>query len=908
MLPLQIGPYRVTERLGVGGMGEVYRAYDHRLERWVAIKAIRTDDAGSVPSGVSDDASTRERFRREARAVAGLSHPNIVQIHDIVEWEEGDCIVMELVEGESLSEILRRGRMPLSRALTVARQVAQGLGAAHAKGVIHRDLKAENVMITSEGQAKILDFGLAKRLGPAVRDLTLSIEGKVLGTSYAMSPEQAQGYKVDHRSDLFSFGTLLYEMATGAPPFRRETLAETLTWVCTKDPAPAHEIEPRLPPALSELLAHLLTKEPENRPESAGRVAEVLRYLERDLEGAEGSTASLEASAGPGRELRRPDEPSVPTLLGLPDPAYGRSTESLGGRGSDRSSAPSPRTPPPSGWKHLWRRRPWTAALVGGLVLVAALVAAGIAFVGESQASDALYVAVTEPSVSTPEGIESGELVPPAVRVALLQELLALEGITALAPDQVDATSGTSVERARALAADEVITSRLTCTETICRINLSRVRGADGGLLWTRMFEVPQDDLLALSHAVSERLREAYGDRDLLERGEPLDVASPDYEEYLRIREAFRTRLEEADLGDLLDRIARVRRSSPRFVPAYLLEARIAVDRFRQGSREKRHLTRAFEAIEEARTLSPQDPRPLFALFDTAVVAGRFEMAREAVERLEELEPGDPSVQAKRAVLVEQEGDLERAHELMRAAAERRPSEENLSHLAHMEIQQGRVDAARKTLGRLLDRAPDSFYGRGMLAQLEVMSGRPERAAELYEKIAERSPESVAWSNLGVAYMLQGRYDDAVDAFLRKLEKEPSSPFAVLNLADAKLLAGRVDRAETLYRRVLELTASDPAGSNWQILTMRAQALAHLGRATEAVALVQEALQAAPENPNLVFEAAVVYALVGENRSALVNARKALRLGLQPAWFQFPWFDTLRNDPEFRDLLDEAGA
>lgn len=195
-----------------------------------------------------------------------------------------------------------------------------------------------------------------------------------------------------------------------------------------------------------------------------------------------------------------------------------------------------------------------------------------------------------------------------------------------------------------------------------------------------------------------------------------------------------------------------------------------------------------------------------------------------------------------------------------------------------------------------------------MLAQLELMSGKPERAVELYEQISELSPDPVSWTNLGVAYMLQKRYDKAVEVFLKALDRQPTAPFAILNLADAELLANRPERAEELYQKVLELTASDPAASTWQILTMRAQALAHLDQPTEAVALVQRALREAPEQPQAAFEAAVVYSLVGENRSALVNSRRALRLGVEPVWFEFPWFDDLRDNPEFQSLLQNAGA
>ena len=177
-----IGPYALDKRLGAGGMGEVYRAYDRRLDRWVAIKLIR-------PEAAEND-TVRERFRREARAAARLSHPAIVQIHDVVETEESDAIVMELVEGESLARRLARGPLPVDEAVRLGREIAGGLAAAHAKGLIHRDLKPENVMLTPEGHVKILDFGLAKRLEG---EASLTEDHRVVGTFRAMSPEQAQG-------------------------------------------------------------------------------------------------------------------------------------------------------------------------------------------------------------------------------------------------------------------------------------------------------------------------------------------------------------------------------------------------------------------------------------------------------------------------------------------------------------------------------------------------------------------------------------------------------------------------------------------------------------------------------------------------------------------------------------------
>ena len=278
-LPDHIGPYRVVDRLGRGGMGEVLRAHDDRLDRPVALKRVHTD--------ARDPEKARQRFRREAQAVALLSHPAIVQVHDWVESDDQDWLVMELVEGRSLEELIAEGPLSPARSVSIAHDVAAGLAAAHEAGLVHRDLKAANVIVTAAGAAapgrpsagriKILDFGLAKLVesGPATKaelKTTLTVEGQVVGTVSAMSPEQALGRPVDHRSDLFSLGTLLYEMLSGVLPFEGDTPVETLTRICTMKEKPLRQLDPELPEDLSRLVDHLLEKEPARRPTGAREV------------------------------------------------------------------------------------------------------------------------------------------------------------------------------------------------------------------------------------------------------------------------------------------------------------------------------------------------------------------------------------------------------------------------------------------------------------------------------------------------------------------------------------------------------------------------------------------------------------------------------------------------------------
>src|SRR5262245_31549221 len=233
----KLGSYEITSLLGKGGMGEVYRAHDSKLKRDVAIKAL--------PEEFSRDHDRVSRFQREAEVLASLNHSNIASIYDLQEANESRFLIMELVEGETLAERISRGPLPIDEALNIAKQICEALEAAHEKGIIHRDLKPGNVKILSDGKVKVLDFGLAKAVenSPANAALshspTLSMAatnaGLILGTAAYMSPEQAKGRMVDKRTDIFSFGCVLYEMLTGRPPFDGEDVTEILARVVTAE-------------------------------------------------------------------------------------------------------------------------------------------------------------------------------------------------------------------------------------------------------------------------------------------------------------------------------------------------------------------------------------------------------------------------------------------------------------------------------------------------------------------------------------------------------------------------------------------------------------------------------------------------------------------------------------------------
>lgn len=308
----RIGPYEIQSPLGAGGMGEVYRARDTRLDRSVAVKVL--------PASFASDPDRLRRFEQEARSVAALNHPNILSVHDIGTQDGTPYMVCELLEGETLRHRLQGGVLSSRKATEYATQIAQGLAAAHEKGIVHRDLKPENIFLTTDGRVKILDFGLAKiargsGLSSAQTltavEVALTEAGQVLGTAGYMSPEQVRGLEVDHRSDIFSFGSIFFEMLSGKRAFTRDTAAETMTAILKEDPPELTQLNRNISPALERIARHCLEKSPEQRFQSA-------RDLAFDLEALShfsGSSAGVVARPSAVQRARRFQLPIALVLL-----------------------------------------------------------------------------------------------------------------------------------------------------------------------------------------------------------------------------------------------------------------------------------------------------------------------------------------------------------------------------------------------------------------------------------------------------------------------------------------------------------------------------------------------------------------------------------------------------------------
>src|SRR5438128_3040614 len=295
----RLGPYEVQAAIGAGGMGEVYRAKDTRLDRVVALKVL--------PSDLSSNPERRQRLEREARAISRLSHPHICTLYDIGHQDGVDFLVMEYVEGETLEQRLQRGVPRTEQVLEFAIQISDALAKAHRQGVIHRDLKPGNIMLTKSG-AKLLDFGLAKlKQEPTADALTemtaemkrLTTEGTLVGTFQYMSPEQLEGKDADVRTDIFALGAVLYEMATGKPAFTGKTKASLIASILSFEPAAITALQPMTPPALDRVVKVCLAKDPDGRWQSAQDLKLQLQWI---AEG--GSEARLAAPVAARRRTR----------------------------------------------------------------------------------------------------------------------------------------------------------------------------------------------------------------------------------------------------------------------------------------------------------------------------------------------------------------------------------------------------------------------------------------------------------------------------------------------------------------------------------------------------------------------------------------------------------------------------
>jgi serine/threonine protein kinase/tetratricopeptide (TPR) repeat protein len=701
-----IGSYRLMEKLGAGGMGEVYRAADSRLNRQVALKILSSGNANRLRS--------LERFRREACAIAALNHPNIVTIYSVEEYESTHFLTMELVQGRTLGNLIPTDGLPLFRVLDIAVPLAEALEAAHERGIVHRDLKPDNVMVSHEGRVKVLDFGIAKSdpdggatlvAGALPEDPTLTATGLVIGTPSYMSPEQALGRDVDARSDLFSFGVLLFEMATGHRPFQGNTASETVAALLRDDAPRASSLNRGIPAALDDLIASCLEKDPELRMQSA-------------------------------RELRQ-------------------RLQTLAARLSAPSTAPALTLPTNTGrvmqWRRQWRTPAAAFALTGCLALTLTVTSprlVKLTLPGHSpEQGQALAVLPLGNFSGDPEYFVDG------MTEALIASLSDIHGVRVISRQSVMRYKGSSEplpKIARELGVDIIVQGSVIRDGDRVRITAQLIRADPEQQIWADSYDRDLRDILALqrevARAISAEIQVKLDPEDQQRLAESRPVVPEAYEAYLQGRQAWYQRTAEG-FASALRFFQKAIDLDPKFAPAHagLADAYLMSPFFGFDSPGK-----AFpEARKHAQAALDLDPK----LSDAHVSLGlvylfvnrQWDKAEASLLRALSLNPSNPAAHYNYTLYLAARGRREESMEQARLLYQLDPlSPMSNLNMAVTAYNHGQKREALQYFHKAEDLSPAFHLSYFRLAGMYRLEGQKELELDTFRKaLSVRYPQIV---------------------------------------------------------------------------------------------------------------------------------------------------------------------
>lgn len=847
-----VGPYRVLEKIGAGGMGEVYLAHDTRLDRQVALKVL---------TGAENAHDIRRRLHREAQAAARLNHPGIAAVHDVIDEGDRCFIVMEYVEGRSL-DALSDARMPVGQALDIAAQLAEALAYAHAHGVVHRDVKPANVRVRPDGCAKLLDLGIARLAragagGSAGASTTVAIQG----TPSYMAPEQLAGGAVDARADIYSLGVLLFDVLAGRPPFLAPNFA-ALAVVMNSAAAPSlRTLNPAVPEEVEAIVERALARAPENRFQSAAAFGAALRTAAAHLAGAP-TSAAPPVTARSGRGLAMATGVSlVATVLAFS--VY----RVAGGR-------------PPAAPKR-------TVLAV-------------------------LPVANT-PGDASAESLAAGITAVLVSNLSMAPGLTLVSG-AATAPYRDTRTDLRQIERD--LDADAVLDVSLQRGgDTRATVHASLVRpGAaapewsdtiDGDLLTVerRLIEAVAR---ALDHTGSfGRPLQAVDWQRLLRMPTVEPAAMADYS-------TARVLLDHSDREGNLDRAVALFTSAATRDPSFALalaglaEAHIARYVLRKDPAVAQE---AVSAAEAALRIDPTQAGVRTSLGAIKRLTGQMDQAVAEFRKALALQPNDDDTHRLLGQTLATQGKVDEAIAEVQRAIDIRPEYwKNYFTMGFVLYSAGRYTEAVAPYRRTTELNPGYAGGYQMLGTTQHKLGDVEAAIGNYEHAVRVGPSASAYSNLGFFYFSAGRYAEAVAVYAEAVKRAPAEPLARRNLADSYRRAGDAASARAEYERavqaanaVLRINPRDAA-----TISQLAICEARLGRASAAERHAAEAAAQPTANRDVFGRQAQVLALIGQPDRALAALRKAVSAGYLPASADDE-FASLRANPGFLALLKAPG-
>jgi serine/threonine protein kinase/Tfp pilus assembly protein PilF len=721
----QIGHYRIRQKLGSGGMGDVYLAEDLRLRRMVALKVL--------PADVARDAQRRSRFLQEAHAASILSHPNVSTIHEVGEDGESVFIAMEYIEGKTLVQV-RESRAPsTAEVVDIALQVADALDEAQARGIVHRDIKSGNIMLTARGHVKVLDFGLAKMSAQIPEDADTRIKtgvGMVVGTPYYMSPEQALGRPVDHRSDLFSLGIVLYELVTGRLPFTATTTTETIEKIAHAEPEAMARFNYALPQELERIIRKLLEKEPERRYQSARDLVVDLKNFKRDS--ASGETPRAAAPATPSRRGAAIAAGAALAVLGLASVAFFALKEKEG-------------------------------APAGGAAPAIDSVAV-LPFTNASSGADTEYLSdgISETIINDLSRIEGLRVVP---RSTVFQ----FKG------KQNDIQSAAAALKVRAVVAGRLLQRGETLT-----VSAELIDASSNAQLWGARYERNVAEALALqqeiSREISARLRPAGTQAAPLRAAGEMTRDPEAYQLYLKGRYHWNRRTGES-LQKGLDFFEQAVATDPGFALAHIgvADSHLLMEQY--ADRPSPDVTaKAEAAIRKALEIDETIPEAHASLGFVHMNRRRWNEADASFRRAIELNPDYPTARHWYNIYLRQTGRLDEAYAQIRRAQELDPLSMIIGvNMVEILAMLGRDEEAIRMGERYLEINPDFAQMLGSMSSLYTEAGRHKDAVAAAEKAVRLSDEvTEQLANLGSAYAAAGETEKA-RAIVRRLEERAAT-------------------------------------------------------------------------------------------------------------------------------------
>jgi eukaryotic-like serine/threonine-protein kinase len=762
MIGKTISRYRIVEKLGEGGMGVVYKARDRMLDRFVALKVLPADKLGSP--------ERKRRFVQEAKAASGLNHPNIITIYEIASEDGLDCMVLEYIDGKTLDQFIPRQGMRPGDLLKKAVQIADALAAAHKAGIVHRDLKPGNVMVSDKGLVKVLDFGLAKLLEPgkaretdATRTAVFeppprTVEGTILGTISYMSPEQAEGKEVDTRSDIFSFGSLLYEMATGRRAFTGETPASTLGAVLKDEPTPASQLTEGLPGELERIINRCLRKEPNRRFQGMADLKVALEELKDESRAGSLSGVAAEPPLEPRRKLLPLLTAAAALLVALA-----------------------------AGW--WWRDASPPASSNGREASIAVM-----PFVNQSPEPDSEYFS---------DGMTD----------ELISALTRVRGLKVVGRSSVFRFKGTDYdiqEVGERLGVGTVLEGTVRKTGERLRISVQLINVTDGFNLWSQTFDREIQDVFDVQEEVCQAMVEALQVHMGGGSGQPLVERYTDnweaYDLYLRGRH-HHWRTTEANFKASLRYYELAKELDPRYPLPYVGVAAHYASLGHSGIAPPREsLAKAERELEEALAINSTIPLAYSYLGYIRRGQLRWREAEAACKRAIELEPRLAHGYKIYGQLLGEMGRTNEAIAMAKRAVELEPATGNNRYsLGMVYLSAGQYDRAIMQAQRAIELDANNMLGHWLLGIVLVEQDRLEEAIESFEQARRLAPIlAVTAASVGYAYGRAGKRQQAQDILdellvRRKNAYVPGTLIAVTHAAlgddDAMF-----DWLETAYR------------------------------------------------------------------------------------------------------------